>query len=74
MNKSLYNILGWVPLLGPIIKSKTNFFAYKCSPFMVEFMKTDDYKILSDWMKRHPNQIISPKMAKRIIEATNKIK
>ena len=57
MNKKLYNILGYIPVIGRIVQIKTNFFAFKPSPFMAEFTKTNDYKVLTDWLKNHPDQV-----------------
>lgn len=75
MKKNIYSILARVPIVGPIIEKKTNFFAFKCSPFMEEYTKTDDFKILRNWGKSHPDEIISPKMAEKIIaEAKQKLK
>lgn len=74
MNKTLYNILGYFLFVGKIIQSKTNFFTFKCSPFMSEFTKTNDHKVLTDWLKSHPDKVLSPKIAKQIIEKTNKNK
>ena len=34
---------------------------------MAEFTKTNDYKVLTDWLKSHPDQVISPKKAMELI-------
>lgn len=72
MNKKLYNILGYIPVIGRIVQIKTNFFAFKPSPFMAEFTKTNDYKVLTDWLKSHPDQVISPKKAMELIAKQRK--
>lgn len=68
MNKTLYRIIGCVPFLGPIIQTKSNFFSLKCSPFMADFMGTNEYKVLRNWQTSHPNQILSPKIAKKLLK------
>lgn len=67
MNKTLYTIVGHIPLVGLFFQSRTNFFAFRGSPFMAEFTKTNDYKMLANWLKQHPNQVVSPKRAKEIL-------
>lgn len=74
MNKKLYTLLGHIPIVGMIIQAKTNFFAFKPSPFLAEFTKTKNYQILNNWLKNHPNQVISPKKAKELINKSIKQK
>ena len=59
-------------MIGRIVQTKTNFFAFKPSPFMAEFTKTNDYKVLADWLKSHPDQVISPKKAMELIAKQRK--
>lgn len=68
MNKRLYKALGLIPVVGPILQLKNNFFAMKCSAFMADFKKTDDYKAMVDWMQKHPDQTLSQKMAEKIMK------
>lgn len=68
MNKVLYKLVGFIPIVGPIIQSKNNFFFLKCSPFMEEYFKTNEYAILKKWIDNHPNQMLSPKIAEELLK------
>lgn len=71
MKKNTYKILSKIPIVGSVVKTKANFFAFKPSPFMAEFTKTKDYEILTSWMKQHPDQILSPKTAAKLLGKSN---
>lgn len=69
MNKRVYNAVSLIPVIGLIIQKKTNFFAFMCSPFKEELMQMGAYDLLLDWGVKHPDQTLSPKIAKTIIES-----
>lgn len=68
MNTRLYKALSLIPGLGLIVGKKCNFFYLKGSQFMEDFMKTEEYKAIMAWLKEHPNQVIGPQKANKIIE------
>jgi hypothetical protein len=68
MTKTAYKMLGFIPIIGTLVQTKFNFFAMKCSPFMDDFTRTDGYKAICDWLRTHPDQVISPKKAQELID------
>lgn len=68
MNRTLYNMLGHIPIAGRFIQIKANVFASMHTPLTEEFKKSTNYKIIDNWKKQHPNQVVSPKLAKELIE------
>ncbi len=69
MNRHLYNILRLMPGLGMAVGIKYDFFYLKPSPYISELMKSGNYDILIDWVKQHPNQTLTPKMAEKLIRS-----
>lgn len=67
MNRKTYNAIGYIPIIGKVIQSKVNFFAFTCSQFLEEYLNKDEYRFLREWVKKNPDKIVSPSLAKELI-------
>lgn len=72
MKKTTSYLIGKIPFVGKAIQSKYDFFAFPCSPLMDELTRRDGYKLIRDWMAKHPDQVISPEKARELLAKGDK--
>lgn len=74
MKKITCRLIGKIPLIGKILQSKFDFFAFSCSPLIDDLSKSNNYKLILEWIKTNPDQVISPKKVNELLNERRFIK
>lgn len=70
MKKMTYAILTHLPIVGPIIKLKTQ--PMYCSPGLAEGFFDEQMKLIQEYQQRHPDVTITKQLIEQILAEKSK--
>lgn len=65
MKKFAYNLLIHLPIIGPIIRMKTQ--VMFCSPGTADGFFNEQVKLIKEYQKKHPDIVVTKQLLKKLI-------